>query len=325
MPDQTNLEEFWLTSTSRLFLTNGLITVVSIPVVWWFLDSDVASARFLTEHEKKQGIERLRANNSGTGSREFKMAHVWEALLEPKSWLFVAMTLCLNVGAAVTNTFGPLIIQGFDVGDAGVSALLNIPFGFVQLAVILPASWLAHRFRMKSPFLAGLMVPVLIGLIMLYTLPRSQTGANLAGYYLTAFLFGGNPIIVSWLISNIGGSTKKSVIMSLYNAGSSAGNIIGPLLFNLDNAPEYLPGLRSTMAITATLIAVVGIQVANLFWLNHLQEKKRVANGKPAKIKDLSMIHRYESGLAEDGEEQLGNNAFLDLTDKKNDEFVYVY
>ncbi|GAB7364272.1 hypothetical protein MBLNU230_g4820t1 [Neophaeotheca triangularis] len=308
-----------------LFLTNGLMTVISVPVVWYFLDSDVASARFLNEHEKKQALERLRANNSGTGSREFKLAHVWEALLEPKSWLFVAMTLCLNNGAAVTNTFGPLILQGLDIngGDAGITALLNIPFGAVQLAIILPASWLAHRYRIKSPFIAGLMLPVLLGLVLLYTMDRTQTGANLAGYYLTGFLYGGNPLIVSWMISNIGGSTKKSVIMSLYNAGTSAGNILGPLLFSLESAPEYLPGLRATMGIMAALIAVVGLQLGNLVFLNKLQEKKRVANNKPAKIKDLSMTHHYQADRNTDDE--LGQQAFLDLTDRKNDEFVYVY
>lgn len=33
----------------------------------------------------------------------------------------------------------------------------------------------------------------------------------LAGYYLMAFLFGGNPVIVSWMIANTAGQTKKSV------------------------------------------------------------------------------------------------------------------
>lgn len=302
----------------RLFLFNGLITVVTVPIVWWFLDSDVASARFLTEHEKLQALERLRANQTGTGSSEYKMAHVWEALLEPKSWLFVAMTTFLNTGAMVTNIFGPLIVQGFGF-EAGVTSLLNIPFGAVQLAVILPASWLAHRFRVKSPFLALFMLPVLVGLVMLYTLDRSQTGALLAGYYFCAFLFAGNPLIVSWMISNIAGSTKKSVIMALFNAGASAGNIVGPLLFDTDQAPGYYPGLRSTMGITAALISCIGLQAVDLFVLNKMQRKKRVANGKPADIKDTSMNHTYVA------EEDLGQDAFLDLTDRKNDEFIYVY
>jgi hypothetical protein len=294
--------------------------VLTAPVVWWYLDSDITTARFLTEKERMQAIERVRANQTGTGSREFKWKHVVEALLEPKSWLFVAMTLCLNTGAAVTNTFGPLIIQGLGF-DKRITSLLNIPFGAVQLAVILPASWLAHRYRVKSPFLALLMLPVLAGNIMLYTLPRSQHGALLAGYYLFAFLFGGNPLIVSWMISNIGGSTKKSVIMSLYNAGSSAGNIIGPLLFSSNDAPGYYPGLRKVLGIIGAMLAAIGIQFLNLWFLNKLQRKKRVANGKPARYTDRSMEHTYTAGEG-DG---LGENDLLDLTDRQNDEFVYVY
>ena len=290
-----------------------------MPVVWYFLDSDIASARFLTEHEKLQALERLRANQTGTGSSEYKWPHVWEAILETKTWLFVAMVTFLNTGAMVTNTFGPLVVQGFGF-DAGVTSLLNIPFGAVQLAVILPSSWLAHRYRIKSPFLAIFMFPVLIGLVMLYVLARNQTGGLLTGYYFCAFLFAGNPIIVSWMISNIAGSTKKSVIMSLYNAGASAGNIVGPLLFDTDQAPEYRPGLRSTMGITAALIAAIGMEVVNLWYLNKSQRKKRVANGKPADLKDTSMGHVYVA--EEDG---FGEDAFLDLTDRKNDEFVYVY
>ncbi|KAF4774211.1 hypothetical protein HER10_EVM0010133 [Colletotrichum scovillei] len=127
------------------------------------------------------------------------------------------------------------------------------------------------------------------------------------------------------MISNIAGTTKKSVIMSLYNAGSSAGNIIGPLLFNSKDAPEYKPGLTKVMGITCALLAVIGLQVINLFVSNKMQERKRVANGKPRKIKDLSMEHHYVSAQNDEAGAQLGDNAFMDLTDRQNDEFVYVY
>lgn len=53
--------------------------------------------------------------------------------------------------------------------------------------------------------------------------------AALTGYYLLAFLYGGNPLIVSWMVANTAGQTKKSAIMSLYAGASSAGNIIGEL------------------------------------------------------------------------------------------------
>jgi len=116
--------------------------------------------------------------------------------------------------------------------------------------------------------------------------------------------------------------------MSLYNAGSSAGNIIGPLLFAKKDAPGYRPGLKKVLGIFVALVALVGIQVVDLWFLNKMQSRKRVANGKPAKIRDLSMENKYAQGEDDvEGTEQtrLGEKAFLDLSDGRNDEFVYLY
>ncbi|KAK5097543.1 hypothetical protein LTS08_006957 [Lithohypha guttulata] len=313
-----------------IFMFVGLVTVITAPFIYWKLDSDIPSARFLTEHEKTQAIERLRANQTGTGSREFKWAHIAELALEPKTYFWIGLSLLLNVGASVTNTFGPLVIAGLGY-DKYITALLNIPFGAVQLLVILLGSWAAYKIKYKSVVLAAFCIPVIAGLAMLYVLPRndpSKQGALLAGYYLLAFLFAGNPLIASWIISNTGGTTKKSVVMSLYNAGSSAGNIIGPLLFNKRDAPAYAPGLKKVLGIFVALVALTGIQAANLIFLNKMQERKRLANGKPAKIKDLSMAKHYQqsdSDVETTEEAQLGKNALLDLPDGKNDEFVYLY
>lgn len=99
----------------------------------------------------------------------------------------------------------------------------------MQFIVILFASYAASKFRSKSLILLILTVPVIAGLAMLYTIKHtdSNQGALLAGYYLLSFLFGGNPLIVAWIVGNTAGTTKKSALMSIYNAGSSAGNIIG--------------------------------------------------------------------------------------------------
>jgi len=58
-----------------------------------------------------------------------------------------------------------------------------------------------------------------------------------------------------------------------------------------------------------------------LYILNKRKEKERVANGKPAKIANASMEKEYRQTA--DG--QLGQQAFADLTDRQNDEFVYTY
>lgn len=156
-----------------IFLFVGLVTIVSAPIAYWRLDSDIPSARFLTEHEKAQAIERLRANQTGTGSREFNWSHVLEAVMEPKNWLFIGMSLLNNLGAAVTNTFGPLILAGLGY-DKYTTSLLNMPFGAVQFIIIMLASWAAQKAKWKSAVLATIMLPVIAGLVMLYLLKRSE-------------------------------------------------------------------------------------------------------------------------------------------------------
>jgi hypothetical protein len=195
-----------------------------------------------------------------------------------------------------------------------------MPFGAVQFLIILLASFAAQKAKLKSAVLVVLVIPVIAGLAILYALPRSDIAACLVGYYLLAFLFGSNPLIVSWIVGNTAGTTKKSIIMSLYNAGSSAGNIIGPLLFNSADAPNYHPGLRAVLGIFIALAVVIVLQLVNLMFLNKLQSKKRVANGKAAVIHDVSMEDHY----VDIDTEGVGEHAF-DLTDRKNDEFVYIY
>ncbi|KAK5128906.1 hypothetical protein LTR85_000239 [Meristemomyces frigidus] len=330
-----------LESWQIIFLFVGLVTIVTAPFVYWKLDNDIPSARFLSESDKPKALERLRANQTGTGSREFRWSHILELALEPKTYLWVGLSMLLNVGASVTNTFGPLILNGLGF-DKYLTSLLNIPFGAMQITVILLASWAAQRFRIKSAILVVLVVPVIAGLAMLYTISHTKPheGALLAGYYLLAFLFGGNPLLVAWIVGNTAGTTKKAAMMSVYNAASSAGNIVGPLLFNSADAPTYHPGLRAVLGIFVALAACTSIQAANLMFLNKLQERKRVKNGKPAKLVDHSMEAHYHDaddqldpsvGIAEgDAEAQpsrhkIGDQAFLDLTDRQNDEFVYIY
>jgi hypothetical protein len=94
-----------------------------------------------------------------------------------------------------------------------------------------------------------------------------------------------------------------------------------PYLFKAADAPDYYPGLEAVLAVFCVLIGVIALQAANLAYLNARKEKQRVANGKPAKIADTSMDLKYSQEDA-DGE-KLGENAFLDMTDKDNDEFIF--
>lgn len=115
-----------------------------------------------------------------------------------------------------------------------MTALLNMPFGALQLITIWSFSYATQRWKLKGVMLAGVVVPVLTGIAILYHTnrqPQINQAQALAGYYLLAFLFAGNPIIVSWMVANTAGQTKKSAILSVYNAFNAIGSIIGEYRF----------------------------------------------------------------------------------------------
>ncbi|KAL5350697.1 hypothetical protein ACLOAV_004266 [Pseudogymnoascus australis] len=311
---------------AQIFLFCGLITIITAPFVYWKLDNDIATARFLTEEERQQGIERLRANNTGVEEiHEFKWSHVWEAALDLKTWLWLVLAMLPNLGSALTSVFGPLIISGFGF-DNYQTLLLNIPFGAVQTLVIVASCWVANKMKLKGVILLGFMLPVVVGTGILYGLGRnvSDRPALLVAYYLTAFLFAANPLLLGWVVGNTAGETKKSVTLSLYQAGSSAGALIGPLLFSEDQKPEYRPGIAGVLGVFVAMIAFIVLQLSLLIYLNKQQVKRRIANGKSGVIVDRSMTTEVNTGgKAQDllAEEVLP----VDLTDRENDEFVYIY
>lgn len=235
------------------------------------------------------------------------------------------MAFLNNLGSQVPYSFGPLILGRLGYDDY-TTLLLNMPFGALQYIVILGVSWLAMKFRWKSLTLGSSLVPVIIGLVILFVLPRDSTNTAvlLIGYHLFSFIFGCNSLILSWIVANTAGQTNKSITLCFYSAASSIGNIIGPLLFRSSVAPRYETPLKITLGVYIGMFWAVIIQVVNLVLLNRAQEKTRIAHEKPAKLHDHSMEEKYVD-IAEENEYYIGSFAFADLTDKQNDEFVYVY
>jgi hypothetical protein len=50
-------------------------------------------ARWLNDEQKYVSLERIRMNNTGTQSQDFKWNQVIECLLDPKSWGWVIMSV----------------------------------------------------------------------------------------------------------------------------------------------------------------------------------------------------------------------------------------
>jgi len=225
-----------------VYLFFGLLTIVIGLITYWWAHDSPGEARFLTPEDRLKAVDRVKANQQGIVSHKFNWSHVAEALSEPKYWLYMIMVIAVNAGASVSSVFGSIILKNLAGFSSDEAVLLNMPFGALQVVSILGASWLAYRFKRKSPFFLGLVTIVIVGVALLVALPKTpdNKGGLLAGYYLIAFVYAINPLLISWMGSNCAGQTKKAIYYTSFNAGNSVGNIITPYIFDAKFQPQYV-------------------------------------------------------------------------------------
>jgi predicted MFS family arabinose efflux permease len=225
-----------------VYLFFGLLTIVVGLITYWWAHDSPGEARYLSAEDRLKAVDRLKANQQGIVSHNFNLRQVTEALTEPKYWLFMIMVVAVNAGASVSSVFGAIILQNLAGFTPDEAVLLNMPFGALQIVSILLASYLAYRFKRKSPFLLGLVTIVIVGVALMVALPKTKAnkGGLLAGYYLLAFVFAINPLLLSWMGANCAGQTKKAIYYTSFNAANSIGNIITPYIFNSKFKPQYV-------------------------------------------------------------------------------------
>jgi hypothetical protein len=318
-----------LHSYQIIFLLCGLLKVLVSIAVYMFMPDSPMEAKFLNVHEKLVAVERLRMNQMGVASRVWKWDHVMEAFLDLKTWLWFSMLTAVSIPSDGITTFGPLIIQSFGFGSFE-TILFNMPFGLVQIVATPSGAWLATRLKKKGPVLVLLCIPLVIGIIILMVVGREKKhrAVLLVGYYLTSFYPGISPLIYSWSGQNTGGDTKRKVTTGILFIGASAGNIIGPHLFKPSKKPYYSRGLRANLALFIVIIVLVTLAMCWVKILNRKHAAIRESMDKAAVLVDLSMEKDKQTN-EEDAEDVqasgVGDKAFDDVTDIKNEDFIYVY
>ncbi|KAL3247333.1 hypothetical protein ABHI18_012452 [Aspergillus niger] len=317
-----------------IFMFCGLLTVAYSTLVLIFMPDSPMEAKFLSEREKVIAVERLRANQMGIISREWRWDHVWETAYDVKTWLWFFLIVTISIPSGGISTFGNLIIKSFGYGSFE-TILFNIPFGAIQVIAILGGGWLATRFQRKGLVIALFAGISAIGTLLMIVVPREQKGVLLFGYYLVSCLAAITPLVYAWEAQNTAGDTKRKCTSAVVLIGMCAGNVIGPQLYSTSQAPLYRPGLISNL-ILFVLVAVFAI-LANLYliYLNRKHARRRTELGKSAQIVDESMLRKkaVEQGKVLEVEDVnvnmnvLGGNdkGFSDMTDLKNEDFIFVY
>ncbi|TXT04298.1 hypothetical protein VHUM_04185 [Vanrija humicola] len=318
-----------------IFIFMGCLSLALAPVVWWLLPNSPTTARFLRHgNDRLIALERLRENNTGTKSSKIKWSQVWETYRDPKTWMWAGMFICCSTPSGGFGTFGGLITKGFGFNSFH-SVLMQMPTGVIGIIVLLISIYVTNRYKLRFPVVAFLCIFPIAGATALTQVERKNTNALLASYYVAQMFTGLQPLLFSWANLNAAGTTKRVVTTATMFVFQCAGNVIGPQVYLVREAPVYLTGLYVDIACWCMLLILALSMGVYLNVLNKRKEAQRVAMGLPANLKDMSIMTTEEADayrkelsqrLAAEGfdESRLWGQSFDDMTDFENPMFAYV-
>ncbi|KAI0475754.1 MFS general substrate transporter [Xylariaceae sp. FL0804] len=298
-----------LRSWQWLFLAYGVVSVCfGVFVFFWMPDSPMR-AKCFTEEDKRLMVERVRDNQTGLQNRVFKKDQVRDALTDPQTWCYAAIQFTTTLPTSGLGAFYNIIVAD-DLGFGDLrTQLLAMALGFYIILVLLLSVWLVRKFNQSVITMLGFIVPSFVGTILLMTVPDetfSQHVGLLICYYIILSFWSAQTLGLSMMSRNVGGQTKKTVVVAVNFIFWAAGNAIGPQVFLSRDAPKYYTAWATHLGCYSVLVLVL------IFFRWHLtrQNKKRdqLAAAGVREANDARMVHAFE-----------------DLTDRQNPNFRYVY
>lgn len=287
------------------------IIVGSITICWggfccFIIPDNPTRAKFLTHDEKVLAIARLKDNHTGIINHNWKWTHFTECLTDLNIWAYAALLFLSAIPSGGIASFGNIVIKDFGFSSLDTT-LLTIPLGAIQALSLLVSSLLNSRFRNIRCLVAAVsQVPPLIGAVLLMKLGQENHGGRLASYYIFQTHTVNDVMVYALFTANTSGFCKKTVGAAIMFIASAVGLIVGPQLFKASEAPVYSTAFNAAISCFALQIMIPFLIFLHLRWSN--SKKAQALVGLPARTAD----EQYQEGL-------------MDLTDKEQPHFTYVY
>lgn len=256
-----------------MYLIAGAVTILWSIAIYFLLPADPIRAKGFSERERYIAVARMKSNNAGIRNVHFKMEHVWDAATDSKFWLAFSMSFLLMIANGPVSSFTPIIINGF--GYTGLnSLLLTMPAGFVSGTIELLAPLAAYKIPKARTYIIFICeCGTIFASLLLWKLPRSSKGGLLIGVYFLPAFGGAYAVLMGMQIANTAGYTKRTVTSSGLFIGYCLGNVVGPFLLKVKDAPAYAPGF---IACVTTSIAAACLSIVYRFyciWENRKRDK----------------------------------------------------
>ncbi|KZT03213.1 MFS general substrate transporter [Laetiporus sulphureus 93-53] len=299
-----------------LVIITGILTLITAVCFWLMFPDSPTTAWFLTEEERVIAIQRIKDNQTGVENKHFKWDQFYEALRDPKTWLFALFSALDNVPNSLTNQQS-IIFKSFGFTTLQTT-LLGIVNGFVEIVTILTGVHLAARLHNARAYVGVVYyLPAILGILLVNLLPWSDKVGLLFGQWMTGICTTGFVLALSWLTNITAGHTKKVTVNAVMLIAYCVGNAAGPFIWQAKYTPRnHVPWtiIGICYVCCMALLLIIRFVLA--------RENKR----RDAEPPDTTYDDVYIEVVLPDGKrvERKVEKEFLDLTDIQNHDFRYV-
>ncbi|KAJ5678941.1 hypothetical protein N7462_007185 [Penicillium macrosclerotiorum] len=241
-----------------LFIIEGAPTVLFSVVVFFLLPDAPGSAKFLSEAEQTEAIERLETFDR-TEKSKLQWNQVLRGLLDYKNYVHMTIHFCCNYSFSGLSNFLPTILETMGYTSVNAQGLAAPPY-FGSFLCCIAAALISDRWGKRGFIITFFATIGTAGYLILTCVnDESKTAARYIGVWLaTCGIFPALAINITWLLNNQGGESKKGAGMAILAIFGQCSSLISSSVFPHSDAPLYKKGVALGCAFTG-LIAILAM------------------------------------------------------------------
>ncbi|KAI6122492.1 major facilitator superfamily domain-containing protein [Pisolithus croceorrhizus] len=197
-----------------IFILEGILTVIVSLIAYFLVPTWSHKAKSVRLHKNRVHLLKwLRVDSDAGTNQTFQWSSVGQAFGDHLVWAYPFLFHGFSFVLYSLSLFLPTIIA--DLGFATWQAqLMTVPPNALASISIRGTVWLSSRWNFRAPFIIVAALVAIIGYIILLTC--TTPGLQYFGIHLvTAGVYTGNSLLLSWSSENVSGRTKRAVAVAL--------------------------------------------------------------------------------------------------------------
>jgi MFS family permease len=214
----------------------GAPTVLFSVIVFLYLPDSPGQAKFLSEEEQTNAIERLQTRDT-TAKSKLNWRQVLSGITDYQNYVHALIHFCCNYSFAGLSNFLPTIVQNLGYTSIQAQGLTAPPY-LAAFLLCIAAAFFSDRYGYRGFVVAGFAAIGAVGYLLLAVLESSSySGVRYFAIYLSCCgIFPALSINITWLLNNQGGDSKRGAGLAILAIFGQTSSFVSSAVFPTEDA-----------------------------------------------------------------------------------------